>query len=67
MMGYFWLGYVRVNERPAKLENEPAGLEHPARARNRSKATVKIQRNRPLPILSLIRYNLLIITATYPL
>ena len=49
MMGYFRLGYVRVNE-------YPAGLEPPAGARNRKKATVKIRRNWPLRILPLIRF-----------
>ncbi len=37
MMGYFRLGQVRVN-------GCPAGLEAPASARNRRKATVKIPR-----------------------
>ncbi len=40
-MGYFRLGWVKVNEGPAG-------------ARNRRKATVKIRRNPPLRILPLI-------------
>ena len=42
MMGYFNIGWVRVNERPAG-------------ARNRRKATMKIRRNPPIRILPLIR------------
>ena len=39
---------------PQGWESSPAGLETPAGARNRIKATVKIQRNRPFRILPLI-------------
>ncbi len=39
MMGYFRLGYSRVNECPA-------GIELPAGARNTRKAAVKIRRNK---------------------
>ena len=36
---------------------DPAGLELPEEARNKRKATVKIRRNPPLPILPLIQKN----------
>ena len=47
MMAYFRLGYSRVKESLAGLENWPRGLDLATEALNNRKATVKIRRKSP--------------------